>query len=174
MLSAQLTVLRLVTTIWAINFQNVISSGVECTGITNPFPCSFDGFAAYYNCMSLIFKLLISPWLSADIYHKSCSELNWPFYGLLQHYEQKLQKSHIYLSSVHKYHKSCSLPIGPFFRLVRTVWVKTFKISYLQESSAQVSQIVFPAHLTVLRVITTVWIKTSKMSYLRDFSVQIS
>ena len=58
-------------------------------------------------------------------------------------------------------------------RFVRTVRVITFKISYVQEMSAQVSQIVFPAHLTVLRVITTVWSKTSKIWYLRDFSVQI-
>ena len=35
-------------------------------------------------------------------YHKSCSELIYPFYSLLQLYEEKLQKSHISVSSVHK------------------------------------------------------------------------
>ena len=46
-------------------------------------------------------------------------------------------------------------------------------MSYLCELSAQVSQIVYSAHLTVLRLITTVWAKTSKISYLREFSAQV-
>ena len=32
----------------------------------------------------------------------------WPFYGLLELYEQKNKKIHISASSVHKYQKSCS------------------------------------------------------------------
>ena len=43
------------------------------------------------------------------------------------------------------------------------VWGKTSKISYLREFSAQVSQIVFSDHLTVLRLIPTVWDKTSNI-----------
>ena len=46
--------------------------------------------------------------------------------------------------------------------------------SYLSDFSAQVSQIVFLAYLTVLRLITTVWPEMSENSYLRDFSVQVS
>ena len=46
--------------------------------------------------------------------------------------------------------------------------------SYLREFSAQVSQIVFLAYLTVLRFITTVWPEMSESSNLRDFSVQVS
>ena len=72
-------------------------------------------------------------------YNKLCSELIWPFYGLLQLYEDKLQ---------------------------------TF--SYLREFSAQVSQIVFSAHLTVLGLVPTVLGKISKISYLRKFSAQVS
>ena len=51
---------------------------------------------------------------------------------------------------------------------------KTSKILYLNKFTAQVSQIVFWAHLTVLRLITSVWGKTSKISYLREFSAQVS
>ena len=47
-------------------------------------------------------------------------------------------------------------------------------MSYLCELSAQISQIVYSAHLTVLRLFTTVWAKTSKISYLREFSAQVS
>ena len=41
-------------------------------------------------------------------YHKSCSYLIWPFYGLLELYEQKNHNTQISASSVHKYQKSCS------------------------------------------------------------------
>ena len=46
--------------------------------------------------------------------------------------------------------------------------------SYLCNFSAQVSQIVFLAKLTVSRLITTVWREMSENSYLRDFSAQES
>ena len=46
--------------------------------------------------------------------------------------------------------------------------------SYLRQFSAQVSQSVFLACLTVLRLITTVWPKMSENSYLRHFSAQVS
>ena len=46
--------------------------------------------------------------------------------------------------------------------------------SYNRDFSAQVSQIVFLVHLTVLRLITTVWPKMSENSYLRPFSAQVS
>ena len=42
--------------------------------------------------------------------------------------------------------------------------------SYLRHFSAQVSQSVFLAYLTVLRLITTVWPEMSENSYLRHFS----
>ena len=40
-------------------------------------------------------------------------------------------------------------------RLISTVWPKNVEISYLSDFSAQVSQIVLLADLTVLRLITT-------------------
>ena len=50
---------------------------------------------------------------------KSCYQLIWPFYGLLQPYEQKFQKSPISVSSVHKYHKSCTQLNWPFYGLLQ-------------------------------------------------------
>ena len=41
-------------------------------------------------------------------YHKLFSYIIWPFYGLLHHYNWKIQKTDISAISVHKYHKSCS------------------------------------------------------------------
>ena len=46
--------------------------------------------------------------------------------------------------------------------------------SYLHHFSAQVTQIVFFAYLTILRIITTVWPEMSENSYLRTFSAQVS
>ena len=45
---------------------------------------------------------------------KSLYQLIWPFYGLLQPYEQKFQKAPISVNSVHKYHKSCTQLNWPF------------------------------------------------------------
>ena len=74
-------------------------------------------------------------------YHKSCSEFIWPFYDLLQLYEEKLQKSHISVSSVHKYHKSCSEKsyikfIWPFYDLLQLYEEKLQK-SHISVSSVQ-------------------------------------
>ena len=46
--------------------------------------------------------------------------------------------------------------------------------SHLHHLSAQVSQIVFFAYLTILRFIRTVWLEMSENSYLRHFSAQVS
>ena len=46
--------------------------------------------------------------------------------------------------------------------------------SYLRKFSAQVSQIVFLAKLTVSRLITTVWGELSENSFFREFSAQVS
>ena len=48
------------------------------------------------------------------------------------------------------------------------------KNSYLRHFSAQVSQIVYIAYLTILCLITTVWPEMSKNSYLLHFSAQLS
>ena len=46
--------------------------------------------------------------------------------------------------------------------------------SYIHHFSAQVSQIVFFAYLTILRLITIVWPEMSENSYLHHFSAQVS
>ena len=46
--------------------------------------------------------------------------------------------------------------------------------SYIRDFSAQVSQIVFLAYLTVLRLVTTVWPEMWENSYLHHFSAQVS
>ena len=48
------------------------------------------------------------------------------------------------------------------------------KNSYLSNYSAQVSQNVSLAYLTVLRLITTVWPEMSENSYLQVFHAQVS
>ena len=51
----------------------------------------------------------------------------WPFYGLLELYEQKYHKTHISASSVNKYKKIEFLAALIVLRLIRTVWAKLSK-----------------------------------------------
>ena len=60
------------------------------------------------------------------------------------------------------------------FTTFSTVWPEMWENSYLQHFSAQVSQSVFLAYLTVLRVSTPVKPKMSENSYFRHFSAQVS
>ena len=75
---------------------------------------------------------------------------------------------------MHKYHKSSFSPISLFIGLLQHYDLKFSENSYHRHFSAQVSQIVFLACLTVLRLFTTVWPKMSENSYLRHFSAQVS
>ena len=75
--------------------------------MTNRVFSSFNHLTAFDNFISSNSKSHISA-SSVHKYHKWCSQLIWPFYSLLQPYEQKFQKSPISVSSVHKYHKSCT------------------------------------------------------------------
>ena len=81
-------------------------------------------------------------------YHKSCSELIWPFYGLLQVYEVRLQKSYIFVSSVHKYHKSCFQLIWPFYGLLQLYEVKLQKfhisVSSVHKYHKSCSELIWP------------------------------
>ena len=136
----------------SLNFKNVISPWVQSTSITNRVLSPIDRFTACYNCMSKNFQNVISPIVECTDITNRVLKLIWPFYGLLQLYELKLQKCHISEFSVEVSQIVFSAHLT-VLRLVTTVRVKTSKISYLREFSPQVSQIVFSAHLTVLRLV---------------------
>ena len=101
-LSAHFTILVLITAICGKMLKNLIFQWVQCTSVANRVICSFDRFKAYYNCMRSNLKKSHISAGSEHKYHKSCSQLILPFYGLLQLYEVKHEKSHISVSSVHK------------------------------------------------------------------------
>ena len=104
---ANLRILRLLLNCMTWNVKKLIAPRFQCTSITKRFPRLFDRFTAFYNCMSLNIRKLVSA-ASVHKYRKSCSHLIWPFYSLLQLYDLKCQKTLISASSVHKYHKSFS------------------------------------------------------------------
>ena len=168
-LSAQFTILRLITIVWGktwkISYLRKFSSQV--TQIVSSAHLPVLRLITFV--WSKISKNLISLWVQWTRYHKSCSQLIWPFFGLLQLYEVKLQKSHISVSLVHKYRKSCSQLIWPFCSLLQLYEVKLEKshisVSSVHKYRKSCSQLIWP----FLRLITTVWGKTSKISYLREF-----
>ena len=74
---------------------------------------------------------------SVHKYHQSCSQLIWPFYGLLQLYEKKLKK----ISYLREFSAQVSQMVlsahKTVLQLISTVWAITSEISYLREFSAQ-------------------------------------
>ena len=77
--------------------------------------------------------------------------LSWfdRFCGLLQLYERKCHKTHIFSISVHKSQKIVFLADLTVLLLITTIQAKLSKNSKLREICTQVSQIVFLADLTV-------------------------
>ena len=61
--SAHMTVLQLITTVWAITSEISYLREFKCTKTTNRVISSFDRFTDYYNRMSKNFKNLLSPWV---------------------------------------------------------------------------------------------------------------
>ena len=108
-----LTVLRLITTVWAKMSQNSYLREFCELLSTNRVLSWFDRFTAYYYCMSENVKKLISPrvlctsiknrvpsWFDRFTSYYSCmsksvTKFTSPFYGLLQLYEQKCHQAHI-------------------------------------------------------------------------------
>ena len=105
---ADLTVLRIITTVWEKNFTKLISPLVFCTSLPNRVVSWFDRFTSYYNCMKKNGQKTHLCAISVHKCPKSCSLLIWPFYGLIQLYERKWHKFPNSTICVHKCHKSCS------------------------------------------------------------------
>ena len=137
------------------NVRKLLSLRSQCTSITNRFLSLIDRFTAYYSCMSRNLRKLVSPRFQCTIITNQFSYLIWLFYGLLQVYDLKCQKTHIFAISMHKYHKSFFVAYLTVLRLITTLWRELSENWYLRDFSAQVSKIVFLAYLTVLWLITT-------------------
>ena len=90
------------------NVTKLISPPFQCTSNTNRVLCLFDRFTAYYNIIIGIVRKLISPPFQCTSITNRVFCFIWPFYGLLQLYDLKCQKTDLSTISVHKYHKSCS------------------------------------------------------------------
>ena len=146
---ADLTVLRLIRTVWAKISSKLISPRVLCTSITNRVLSWFDRFtdlvqlyeqkchdsyltSFLHKCQKIVFladltvlRLIRTVWakISQKLY-------------LREFYAQLLQI--VFLADL------------TVLRLITTVWAKISQNSYVQEFCSQVSQVVFLADLTVL------------------------
>ena len=143
------------------NFRNLISPRVQCTKTTNRVISSLDRFTDYYNRMSKNFKNLLSPWVQCtSITNRELSSID----RFTAYYNCMRKKFKNLISPYVKYTSITNRFLSSFDRFTgfTTVRGKTSKISLICDLSAQVSPIVFSAHLTVLRLITTVWEKTLK------------
>ena len=137
----------------------LIYQRVLCTTIRNRVLSWFDRLKIYCNCMRKnVTKLYISA-SSVHKYHKSCSLLIWPFYGLLQQYEIKITQNWNLCQFCAQVSQNVLLADLTVLQLITTVWAKMSQNSYLRELCAQVSQNVFLADLNVSRHSLTVWVK---------------
>ena len=79
--------------------------------------CALKSQIVFFAVLTVL-RLITFVWgkMSQNSYHHEfCAQLSqtlflaeWPFYGLLELYEQKYHKTHISASSVNKYKKLCS------------------------------------------------------------------
>ena len=104
-------------------------------------------------------------------YHKSCSSPIWPFYGLLQLYDLKCQKTHISTISSAQVSQIVFLAYLTVLRLYYNMYdLKCQKTHISAISVHKYHKSCFLAYLTILRLFTTVWPEMSENSYLRHFS----
>ena len=133
------------------NVRKLISPPFQCTSITNRVLSLFDRFTTYYNCMTWNVRKThisaISAQVSQIVFLAYLTVLRlittvWP------EMSGKLISPTFQCTSITN--RVLSL-FDLVLRLITTVWPEMSENSYLHHFSAQVSQIVFFAYLTVLQ-----------------------
>ena len=169
---AHLTVLRLITSVWGktskshISVSSVHKYHKSCSEFIWPF---YDLLTTVWGKSSKIFLLWeFSPQVSQNRVLSSFDRFR-AYSNCMRLNLRNLISSRVQCTGI----TNRIFSYFDHFTVFTTVWSKTSKISYLREFSAQVSQIVFWVHLTVLRLLTTIWGKTSKISYLYEFSAKV-
>ena len=170
---ADLTVLRLNTTVYTKMSQKLLSPRVLCTSIKNRVLSWFDRFTAYNKIMSKNITKLISPlFLCTSITNQV---LSWFDRFRASYYLLAEMSRNSYLrefcAQVSQIVFQADLTV---LSLIRTVWTKMSQNSYLREFCAQVSQIVFFEDLTVLVLFATAIGNLSQNSFLHEFCAQVS
>ena len=73
------------------NLRTLVAPRFQCTSITNRVLILFDRLTSLLQLSEMKSKKTPISAISVQKYHKSCSSLIWPFYGLLQLYDLKCQ-----------------------------------------------------------------------------------
>ena len=174
---ADLTVLRLIATVWKISKFSQNSYLREfCAQVSQiVFLADFAVFRLITTVWAKKYTKLISPRVlctsSLSWFYVLRVELSW--FDCFTAYYNCMKENVTKKSDLRKFCVQVSqlvfLADLTILRLNTTVWAKMSQNSYLREFCAKVSRNVFLADLTVLRLITTVWTKMSENSYFRDF-----
>ena len=102
--------------------RKLISPQFQCTSITNPLFSLFDRFTAFFQLRKLkCLKTNISA-ISVQKYHKSCSQLHWPFWRIFQLYELKCQWNSYLREFSARVSQIVFLAYLTVLRLITTVW----------------------------------------------------
>ena len=191
---ADLTVLRLITTVWAKMYTKIHISANSCAQVSQIVFLS-DLTGLFAKCKKIHMCASSCAQLSKDVSHL----LIWPFFGLIQLYISEdvtyiltprvvctIIKNRVlswfdrFTAYYNCMNKNVTKLISPqvlctsvtnrllswFDRFTAYYYCMSKNVtkSYLHEFCAQVSQNVFFADLTVLRLNTTVWAKMSQNS----------
>ena len=120
-----LTVLRLISTVWAKMSQNSYLRQF-CAQVSQIVFSWFDCFAAYYNCLS---KMSQNSYL-----REFCAQVSQIVFladltvlWLITTVWAKCHQTHISASSVHRYQQIVFLADFTVLRLITTVWAKCHK-----------------------------------------------
>ena len=158
---ADLTVLRLFTTVRAKVSKKLISPRILCISNTNRVLSWFDRFTAFYNCMTKMSQISYLCKFCAQI-SKIVLLADLTVLRLTRTVWAKMSQNTYLREFWAQVSQIVFLADLTVLWLVTTVWGKILQNSYLHEFLAQLSQIVFLADLTVLRLVTTVWAKNIK------------
>ena len=136
-------------------FKNLISPYIKDTSITNRFLSSFDRLTVFTTVRGKTSKISLILGFSAQ---SITSRVLSSFDRFTAYYNCMRKKFKILIFPFVKYTSITNRFLSSFdrFTVFTTLRGKTLKFSVIRDLSAQVSLIVFSAHLTVLRLITTV------------------
>ena len=166
---ADLTVLRLFTTVWKKNITKIISPRDLFTNVTNRV---FNWFDRFY----VLLKLYEQKFQKNSYLREFCAQVSKTLFladltllRLITTVWANLSRNSYLREFCAKVSQVVFKADLTVLRLFTTLWTKTSQNSYLHEFCAQLSKMVFLADLTVLRLFTTVWAKMSQNSYLHEF-----
>ena len=155
------------------NIRKLISPPFQCTSITNRVLKLFDRFTTLLQMYDLKCQKTHISAISVHKYHKSCSQLIWPHYRLLQLYEWNLRKL---VSQPFQFTSITNRVLNLFDRFTAYYNCMTWNDTKLISPPFQCTSITNRVLSLIDRFTSLLQLYESEISsnsYLRDFSAEV-